>query len=76
MKKVRYYTKYGCPLCDEGLAILCAFDGISIESVDIEDSDEVYAAYAVRIPVIQQVDTGEELGWPFDRDSVSRFLAS
>lgn len=75
MVKARYYTRDGCPLCDKGLAILCTFDGIEIEKVDIESSAETYGTYAVRIPVIQRASDGEELGWPFDRQSVARFLA-
>ena len=70
----RYYTKDGCPLCDEGLAILCTFDGLDIECIDIEENDDVYPEFAVRIPVIRSQAGDEELAWPFDREDVKRFI--
>lgn len=74
--KVQYYTKEGCPLCDEGLAILCTFSGLEIDRIDIEDEPDVYAQYAVRIPVIRIMDSTNELGWPFDRQDVEKFISS
>jgi glutaredoxin len=72
--KVQYYTKEGCPLCDEGLAILCTFSGLEIECIDIEEDPDVYGAFAVRIPVIKRMDGDAELGWPFDREDVEKFI--
>jgi len=72
--KVRYYTKDGCPLCDKGLAILCGFDGLDIERVDIEADAALYGEYGARIPVVQRVDDRAELGWPFEREDIERFL--
>lgn len=72
--KVRYYTKDGCPLCDEGLAILCTFDGLEIEAIDIEDDPDLYPVFAQRIPVVGRTTDDAELGWPFTRRDVERFL--
>ena len=72
--KVQYYTKEACPLCDEGLAILCTFSGLEIERIDIEEDPDVYGEFAVRIPVIRSMDGGAELAWPFDRQDVERFI--
>jgi len=72
--KVRYYTKVGCPLCDEGLAILCTFSGLDIEHIDIEEDEQVYGNYAWKIPVIARTDNASELGWPFDSKDVEAFL--
>ncbi len=72
--KVRYYTKDGCPLCDEGLAILCTFNGLDIEHIDIEQDEEAFAEYAWRIPVIVRSDNGMELGWPFDDADVESLI--
>lgn len=68
--KVFYYTKYGCPLCDEGLEILRSMPGIEIEIIDIEDDPDRYHSYLVRIPVIAVEGTSKELCWPFDRDDI------
>jgi Glutaredoxin-like domain (DUF836) len=73
--KVQYYTKEGCPLCDEGLAILCTFSGLEIEFIDIEEDPDVYGEFAVRIPVIRHMDGDTELGWPFDREDVEKFIS-
>lgn len=72
--KVRYYTKDGCPLCDEGLAILCTFSGLDIEHIDIEMDEKAFDEYAWRIPVIVRADNNLELGWPFNNTDVEDFL--
>ena len=72
--KVQYYTKDGCPLCDEGLAILCTFNGLDIDCIDIEDDPEIYPDFAVRIPVIRNPVSGAELAWPFDAQDVEKFI--
>jgi glutaredoxin len=68
-----YGTAY-CHLCDEAEAILREV-GIAADYVDIADDDELLEKYGIRIPVLKRVDTGAELGWPFDAEAVSRFLA-
>jgi glutaredoxin len=68
-----YGTAY-CHLCDEAEAILRE-SGIAADYVDIADDDELLEKYGIRIPVLKRVDTGAELGWPFDAEAVSRFLA-
>jgi hypothetical protein len=72
--KVQYYTKDGCPLCDEGLAILYTFAGLEIEVIDIEEDPDIHSAFARRIPVVRRAMHTAELGWPFDRQDVERFL--
>ena len=42
---------------------------------DISDSDELFARYGVRIPVLQRAD-GAELDWPFSAQDLELFLAS
>lgn len=42
---------------------------------DISESDELFARYGVRIPVLQRAD-GAELGWPFSARELDIFLAS
>ena len=45
-----------------------------VELVDIADSDSLFESYGLRIPVLRRVDTGQELGWPFDTAQVVNFL--
>lgn len=72
--EIRLYGTKHCHLCDEAEAILRR---ISIEAVyvDIADDDRLIEKYGAYIPVLQRVDTGAELGWPFDTAAVSHFLA-
>src|SRR3546814_2747573 len=57
-----------CPLCDQALAVLAAARAPELESVWIDDVDELEAAYGMRVPVLRDTVTGAELDWPFDAD--------
>jgi hypothetical protein len=48
--------------------------GLLVELVDIAESEAMFEAYGLRIPVLRRVDTGEELDWPFDAAQVVNFL--
>jgi hypothetical protein len=70
------YILYGtefCHLCDEAEAVLHEV-GIAADYIDIADDDELLEKYGVRIPVLQRMDTGAELGWPFDAANVLEFM--
>lgn len=72
--EIRLYGTKHCHLCDEAEAILRRI-GIEAVYVDIADDDRLIEKYGTCIPVLQRVDTGAELGWPFDIAAVSHFLA-
>ncbi len=76
MMKIKYYTKYACPLCDEGLSILRHFPEIDINIVDVEEDVEKYQAYMLRIPVISFDEGKKELGWPFDENDIEEIVSS
>ena len=42
--------------------------------VDIADDDQLIERYGTRIPVLRRMDTGAELGWPFDAAQLLTFL--
>jgi glutaredoxin len=71
---IQLYGTTFCHLCEEAEAILNQI-GIEAAHIDIAEDDELLEKYGVRIPVLRRVDTGAELGWPFDAEAVSRFLA-
>lgn len=48
--------------------------GLMVELVDIADSEALFEAYGLSIPVLRRVDTEAELGWPFDAEQVVNFL--
>ncbi len=62
-----------CHLCEEAGIVLHEM-GIAAVHIDIADDDELLEEYGIRIPVLRRVDTGAELGWPFDAAAVSRLL--
>jgi glutaredoxin len=67
------YGKESCHLCDEAEVILRGL-GIVAEYVDIEADASLLENYGIRIPVLKRLDSGAELGWPFDAESIGRFL--
>ncbi|WP_025127221.1 glutaredoxin family protein [Pseudomonas sp. PH1b] len=66
----------GCHLCELAEAELMPLveHGLMVELVDIAESQELFDAYGLRIPVLCRVDTGLELNWPFDAEQVVAFL--
>lgn len=70
---IRLYGTEYCHLCEQAQAILQAMR-LEADYIDIVDDDELAEKYGVRIPVLQRMDTGAELGWPFDVEGVVRFL--
>ncbi|KIH84920.1 glutaredoxin family protein [Pseudomonas batumici] len=68
----------GCHLCELAEAQLMPLVveyGLMLELVDIADDEALFEAYGLRIPVLRRVDTGAELGWPFDVEQVVAFLS-
>lgn len=49
--------------------------GLLVELVDIADDESWFETYNLRIPLLRRVDTGAELGWPFNADQVVDFLS-
>ena len=67
------FGREDCHLCDLAQDVL-AQAGIHPHLVDIEDDLEHLRRYAVRIPVLRHVATGDELDWPFDASAARNFL--
>jgi glutaredoxin len=73
-RNLKLYGTEFCHLCEEAQGILNEL-GIEADYIDIADGDDaLLAKYEIRIPVLLRVDTGAELGWPFDTAMVSGFL--
>lgn len=49
-------------------------DGLRVSEVDISDNDELMQRYQLRIPVLQRLDSGAELDFPFDLAQVMDWL--
>lgn len=69
----------GCHLCEDAQAIVAACANeivpeIKIELIDIAEQPEWQPNYAVKIPVLLEPESRNELGWPFDRAQVADFI--
>jgi Glutaredoxin-like domain (DUF836) len=71
--EIKLYGTSFCHLCEEAEALLHGI-GIEANHIDIAEDDALLERYGTRIPVLQRLDTGAELGWPFDAAAVSNFL--
>jgi|TARA_Y100000114_G_C11753504_1_gene325664 glutaredoxin-like protein DUF836 len=75
MIQLNLYGTLGCHLCDAALAELAPLmTDVQVNQVDIVDSNELMERYQLRIPVLQRVDSGAELDWPFDLASLMAWL--
>lgn len=45
-----------------------------VETVDIAEQEQWQELYALRIPVLYDPETKQELGWPFDYAEVKSFV--
>lgn len=72
MKLILYGTSH-CHLCEQAEALLAQL-GVEAEHIDIVDDDDLLERYGTRIPVVKRMDGDSELGWPFDVQTLQRFI--
>jgi hypothetical protein len=66
------YSRADCHLCDNVITMLDQ-TGIPWRPVDIDGDRALSEKYGLKIPVLLRPDTGAELSFPFDEDSLLRF---
>ena len=76
LPECQLFGTLGCHLCEiaEAEVMPLVEHGLLVELVDIADPEDLTDVYGLRIPVLRRVDTGQELGWPFDTAQVVNFL--
>lgn len=72
--KILLFGTGSCHLCEQAEALLHS-TGVTAEYIDIADDEALLEKYAMRIPVVQRVDSGIELDWPFDESTLKKLLA-
>lgn len=75
--QLRLYTTLGCHLCEQAEQLLLgqrAITDLEWEPIEIAESEELIDGYGVRIPVLQWVSDGQELGWPFTAEQLEHWL--
>tara|TARA_B110000003_G_C16366088_1_gene424659 strand:+ start:82 stop:315 length:234 start_codon:yes stop_codon:yes gene_type:complete len=73
MQVLILYTSDGCHLCElaENLLIeLRSFKEFHLESIDISTDESMVEIYGIRIPVVKNKQTKEEIGWPFQLEDL------
>jgi hypothetical protein len=73
--RLMLYGTFGCHLCEQAETLIQSVTDTVVSVVEIADDPQLLDRYAVRIPVLQRLDTGEELGWPFDAAAIRHWLA-
>lgn len=71
------YSTLGCHLCEEAKILVeqaLGPAGTAWAEVEIAESELWVETYGVRIPVLRNTRTGEELGWPFDPAQLLQWL--
>lgn len=73
---VQLFTTLGCHLCEDAHEQLQLLTGsgmdLSIELVEIADSEELMDRYGITIPVVRSDD--REIDWPFTVEELRTFL--
>jgi glutaredoxin len=55
LSRVVFYTKTGCPLCDEARLVLVSLareEGVAFDEEDILEDPDLFARYRYRVPVL------------------------
>ncbi|WP_028239288.1 glutaredoxin family protein [Stutzerimonas azotifigens] len=74
--KCQLFGTEGCHLCEQAESLLMplVLRGLSVELIDIAESERQVEHYGLRIPVLRRTDSGAELDWPFTPERLRVFL--
>jgi hypothetical protein len=73
MRLVLFGTS-GCHLCEQAEEIIQSCVPESVETIDIAEQQQWQERYAIRIPVLYDQASQQELGWPFGQAEVIEFV--
>lgn len=77
MNRLIFYTTVGCHLCEHAALVLQEFAAQSgapqfvLEEVDISTDEKLVELYGIRIPVVKNSVSEQEIGWPFGLEDVA-----
>lgn len=74
--KLELYTGPHCELCDQAKNLIyktLSPDTYELITIDATKSLATKKAYGLRIPVLRNLNTNEELSWPFDANQLLDF---
>ena len=67
------YSRADCHLCDLAAAMLDRA-GVPWQEVDIDGDPDLVRKYGIAVPVLQHPGSARELFFPFDDESLMKFL--
>lgn len=73
------YSTLGCHLCELAEDIIYQSDhcqSIHLEIVDIADDENLLKHYGLKIPLVKNLDSDNEIGWPFGLNEFDTWLLS
>lgn len=62
-----------CHLCEQAEGLLNEID-ISYQKIDIAEQEQWQAQYAIKIPVLLNMESQQELCWPFTTKEIQAFI--
>ena len=72
--RLQLLTRPDCHLCDLAAGLLDEAGLLhKVEMVDIESDLQLIIRYGERIPVIRELDSGREIGWPMTGKDIRQF---
>jgi glutaredoxin len=77
MRTLILYTTDGCHLCEQAERLLRELgdrQSFTLEAVDISTDEALADRYGIRIPVVKNPASAEELGWPFQLEDLAHLL--
>ena len=69
------YQRDDCHLCDLALEVLAQARVPDFTSIFIDDDAALETRFGDRVPVLRDEESARELNWPFDVQSIGRWLA-
>jgi short subunit dehydrogenase-like uncharacterized protein len=74
MNRLMLFGTSGCHLCEQAELIINTCIPGGVDYVDIAEQERWQEQYAIRIPVLYDSETKQELAWPFDLADVEGFV--
>ncbi|WP_286272903.1 glutaredoxin family protein [Thalassotalea hakodatensis] len=69
------YSSEGCHLCEQALQMCNPFIANGkLSVIDIVEQEELVEQYGVHIPVLERLDNGEKLYWPFTPQQINELI--
>jgi Glutaredoxin-like domain (DUF836) len=74
--RLNLYSTSHCHLCDLAIALVnSTLPKAKLNIIEIADDDVLLARYGILIPVLQRIDNGAEINWPFTAKDILQLAA-